>query len=162
MQEICTLAYRAETPPKGTSSSELQVVLMVVKYGKGDLGFLVSPHLLQIAQSSDLQYILDFLLDLPRRARRYPNALFRQLSRLSVGPLITHKATLTRADDKYLRAHCAEFVDLEDLTSGRAHDRRSPARESGPTPFERSAERRSLFNDPSVDDAGRVAGDPPL
>ena len=114
---FCTLEYRSSVQASDRSSSIDQVVLLVMKDGRGGLEFQAFPDLLQIVDESDLQYINDVLLDLPKRARRYPKLLFQQLSSLSLGPLITHKVGIAGVDDQYLIGACAHFVDLRNSTS---------------------------------------------
>jgi hypothetical protein len=80
-----------------------QVVLLACEDGQDGWAFLVSPDFWQVVHEGDLQIINDFRLDLSARARRYPGALFLQLSSMSVGPLVTHKVGLTGDDDRSLR-----------------------------------------------------------
>lgn len=115
-RRFVTLAYKPSAPARDVDRLDRQVVLLACEDGQDGWAFLVSPDFWQVVHEGDLQIINDFRLDLSARARRYPGALFLQLSSMSVGPLVTHKVGLTGDDDQYLIARCAEFVDLQDLT----------------------------------------------
>ena len=74
--------------------------------------FRISPNLQEWVQESDLQYIDQLLRDFCERARQHPNALFKHLSSLSVGPLVTHKVGNMDTDSEYLTTYCSNFSDL--------------------------------------------------
>jgi hypothetical protein len=78
----------------------------------GSLRFLVHPELRAIVQDNDLAYIESLILDLSERAMLNPADLFKQLSSLGVGPLVTHEAGSNIYEHPSLLNMCARFVQL--------------------------------------------------
>ena len=110
---FCALKYQPAAPLKGESSGAGQVVLLVVRGGKGELAFYFCPDLWRLASGAEFLYLKDFVLDLPRRAKRYPDLLFQQLCSMSVGPLVTHMVGVNGVDDLELISTCAQLVNLD-------------------------------------------------
>jgi hypothetical protein len=63
-------------------------------------------------QDNDLTYIDALLKDLPLRSKLHPAALFKHLSSLEVGPIVTHKTGLVSRERPYLEACCSGFHPL--------------------------------------------------
>jgi hypothetical protein len=89
------------------------VILLVLKDEKGALRLMVSPDLRTIVQGDDWAYLDPLLLDLQDRARIQPAALFKQLSSIGVGPLVTQEVGKELTDHPKLRDLPDRFIDLE-------------------------------------------------
>ena len=70
------------------------------------------PHLQTSVDKADLKYIEQLLKDLPKRARTDAQALFEQLSSLSVGPLVTANVGTCNALASDFEQICAGLVPL--------------------------------------------------
>ncbi len=81
--------------------------------GEGDLRFLVHPDLQNIVQEGDFEYIQSLLKDFLERAKREPAALFKQLSSLGIGSLVTQDVGLNLADDSSLQELSSRFSILQ-------------------------------------------------
>ena len=82
------LEYRAEEL-SGPSALE-QVVILFLRNDGGALRVFAHRDWRTIVQPRDLEYIRDILEDFRERALSAPDALFKQVSSLSVGPLTTY------------------------------------------------------------------------
>jgi hypothetical protein len=104
--QFCALEY----DPQGwciASSQKATIVLLVFKGGDGSLRFLINPKLRTIVQGKDLAYIEALLQDFLGRAKQDPAALFKQISSLGVGPLVT----------KVLGSNLVEYAFIQELAS---------------------------------------------
>ena len=80
---------------------------------------ILASHNLRLAVRHDyLRYMTDLLEDFHERAKQDPAALFRQLSSLSIGPLVTHKVGTCGVDDAYLASTCLGFVSVTAVAGG--------------------------------------------
>jgi hypothetical protein len=86
------------------------VILLVLEDGEGNLRFLVHPELHMVVMDNDLSYIESLLKDFMERAKENPAVLFKQLSSLGVGPLVTQEAGLKISDHPSLLNMCSHFV----------------------------------------------------
>jgi len=84
----------------------------VLRDQEGNLSFLVHPELRTIVQKNDLEYIEALLQDFLERAKLHPEALFKQLSSLGVGPLVAREVELSFVDYPSLREISSGFVEL--------------------------------------------------
>jgi hypothetical protein len=84
----------------------------VLRDEKGSLRFLIHPELRAVVMENDLPYIQSLLQDFHERAKLNPEALFKQLSSLGVGPLVTHKAGPSVSEYPPLLEMCSRFVQL--------------------------------------------------
>jgi hypothetical protein len=66
-----------------------------------------------IVQAEDLIYIDSLLQDFKVRAKLHPEALFKQICSLSVGPLVTQEIGLEITDHALFREISTEFVELK-------------------------------------------------
>ena len=79
---------------------------------EGNLSFLVHPELRTIVQKNDLEYLEALLQDFLERAKLHPEALFKQLSSLGVGPFVAREVELDFVDHPSLREISSGFVEL--------------------------------------------------
>ena len=84
---------------------------MVTRPSENELRIQINPQWRDFVVEIDLDYLESLLQDLKLRAAEEPEALFRQLSSLSVGPVITHDAGESLADHPQLLQLCNAFVD---------------------------------------------------
>jgi len=109
---FCALEYRAEEL-NGPSALE-QVIILFLRNNIGALRVFAHRDWRTIVQPRDQEYIQDILGDFTERAESAPDALFKQVSSLSVGPLTTY-AVGTGIDLKAnlnLLDICEKMVDL--------------------------------------------------
>lgn len=76
------------------------------------LSFFVHPDLPSIVQTEDVAYIESLLQDLPERAKLHPGELFKQLSGLNVGPILTHAVGARLSDHPPLLELCSRFSQV--------------------------------------------------
>jgi hypothetical protein len=94
------------------SSHEERVVLLVLRDETGSVTFFVNPELRSIVKGEELTYIEDLLKDFIGRAKEHPIALFKQLSSLGVGPLVTYESGLDFTECPFLVEMLPRFVQL--------------------------------------------------
>jgi len=87
------------------------IILLVLKDSRGHLRFLVHPEWLMIVTPEDADYIESLLGDFIERAKLHPEALFRQLSSLGVGPLVTHMVGREISEHPRLAELSRRFVE---------------------------------------------------
>jgi hypothetical protein len=78
-------------------------VLLVLKREDGGLRFLVHPELRTIVREEDLVYFETLLQDFLGRAKLHPEALFKQIFSLGVGPIVAQNVELRIADYSFFR-----------------------------------------------------------
>jgi hypothetical protein len=88
------------------------IILLVLEDAEDKLSFLVHPQLRMVVSGSDLSYLESLLRDFVERARLHPAALFKQLSSLGVGPLVTQEVGPRISDHPPLLELCSRFVHL--------------------------------------------------
>ena len=88
------------------------IVLLVLEDAKGNVRLLVNPELSNLMKGRDFFYLQSLLEDFPERAKRDPAALFKQLSSLGVGPLVTRETGNSISDNPALLKLCSSFVQL--------------------------------------------------
>jgi hypothetical protein len=89
-RRFCALEYRGRNWDV-SAQEEPSVILLVLEDGKSGLQFLAHPDWRRIVEAEDLDYIESLLQDFKGRAKLHPGALFKQVSSLQVGPLVTHE-----------------------------------------------------------------------
>lgn len=85
----CVLEYRTgngQSPP----GDDTRVIALATSSDKNEVEIRVHPEWEKIVKSSDRDYFRSLWRDLKVRIESDPEAVFQQLSFLSVGPLITH------------------------------------------------------------------------
>lgn len=105
--QFCVLEYR--TPDWNKAASILLIVLEDAKKG---LRFLVHPEWRSTILANDVDYVDSLLRDFLERAKVHPETLFKQLSSLGVGPLVTHATGTSISDHPTLSELCSRFVEL--------------------------------------------------
>jgi hypothetical protein len=93
-------------------SRDGKIVLLAVRDGEGGISFYVPPDLHSVVDEADLEYIREFIADLPDRARLDADALFKQLSSLTVGVLMSRGEQQWKENDDSLSAIRAGLVPL--------------------------------------------------
>jgi hypothetical protein len=105
--QFCVLEYRTRDWNKAAS-----ILLIVLEDAKKDLRFLVHPEWRSTILAEDVDYIESLLRDFVERAKVHPETLFKQLSSLGVGPLVTHATGTSISDHAGLSVLCSSFVEL--------------------------------------------------
>jgi hypothetical protein len=82
----CLLEYRTSEDVLPDSISN--IVMVVFEDCSRHLRFLIHKELSQIVPQNDLEYIESLFSDFKERVKIDPDALFKQLTSLSVGPLV--------------------------------------------------------------------------
>jgi hypothetical protein len=93
----------------GGSLKANPIILLVLEDEKGSLCFLVHPELREVVTDKDIPYIESLLKDFLERAKLNPAALFKQLSSLEVGPLVTHETGSNISDYPHIFMLCSHF-----------------------------------------------------
>lgn len=110
--QYCSLEYREQR--WGSASARFRpVVLLVFKETEGNLRFLVHPELRSIIQKEDLPYTESLLIDFLERSKQEPDALFKQLSSLGVGTLVTQDVGMDLDTNDGIRELSARFIELK-------------------------------------------------
>jgi len=99
MAQVCALKYLPL--PAMPGSPEGAAILFAVRDPEG-LRLFAHPYLKQLISEADWQYIEELLEDFENRCQETPEDLFRQLSRLSVGPLLTDSVEWRDASEEAL------------------------------------------------------------
>jgi hypothetical protein len=107
----CALEYSARDDEFLSSNIE-KVILIANRQGSGELAMRVHPNWRQITIPADHPYLEAMFHDLAERARMDSDALLKQLSSLSFGPLHTHDAGQTLADRPYLLQLYDQFMEI--------------------------------------------------
>ena len=107
--QFCALAYRAQEA-EGVPSLENVLIILVRNY-EGDSRVLTRTHWVDVVDQDDKEYIDEMLSDFEARMRREADHLLKQVSSLSVGPLITYAAGPRLVDHADLFALCGVFAD---------------------------------------------------
>jgi hypothetical protein len=84
----------------------------VLEDEEGNLRFLVHPELRAVVSGNDLPYLESLFKDFIERAELHPAALFKQLSSLGVGPLVTKEVGSNISDHPLLLKLYSRFVQL--------------------------------------------------
>ena len=109
--QFCALEYRPQDWAITTARSA-PVILLAVINQEDDLRLLAHPDLRTIVQGRDLDYIEALLPDFLERAQLHPSALFKHLSSLGVGPLVTREVGVSFADRPPLQELSSGFVQI--------------------------------------------------
>ena len=89
--KFCTLEYRAQD-----SGRISPILLILLEDAKDSLRFLVHPDWRSMVQPEDVNHINGLLGDFLERAKEQTANLFKQLSSLGVGPLVTDYQEMQR------------------------------------------------------------------
>jgi hypothetical protein len=105
--QFCALEYRT-----ADWNNAAPILLFVIEDANEGLRFLVHPDWRRIIHSEDIDYIDSLMRDFLERAKVHPGALFKQLSSLGVGSLVTHATGKRVSDHPALSELCTSFVKL--------------------------------------------------
>ena len=95
---FCALEYKSSDRNRLGPAEPLIIAVLIMPAEDGLL-LLVHPNWKQLIASEDDSYLQALFDDLKERAIVDPDGVFKQVSFLSVGPLITHATgTVARAD----------------------------------------------------------------
>jgi hypothetical protein len=86
--------------------------LLALRGEEGSLRFLIHPELRTIVQGQDLAYLESLLRDFQKRAKLHPEALFKQLSSLGIGPLVPQGVGSNLSEYPAIQTLCSKFVEL--------------------------------------------------
>ena len=109
--QFCALEHRPQNLTIGASPSA-PVILLVLRDEGGSLHFLVHPEFRTLVPPEQLDYFETLLRDFAERAKVDPEALFKQLSSLGVGPLVTKEAGSDLSEYPDLQKLSEQFVRL--------------------------------------------------
>jgi hypothetical protein len=90
----------------------MPVILIVLEDARGGLRFLVDPGWLAVVDTEDVEYIESLLRDFLEQAKEQPETLFKRLSSLGVGPLVTQETGEQISDHPSLLELSSRFVQL--------------------------------------------------
>ena len=105
--KFSALAYIAEA--FGGAST---IILIVLEEANGGLRFLVDPDWRAVVQAKDKMYVESLLSDFLERTNEQPATLFKQLSSLAVGPLVTQETGEQISNHPLLLELSSRFVQL--------------------------------------------------
>jgi hypothetical protein len=108
----CSLEYRQQSWT-GASARFRPVVLVVLMDSENRLRFLAHPALHTIIDKRDIEYVQSLMADFLERAKREPAALFKQLSSLGIGSLVTQEVGSNFDDNPSLQENSSKFVELK-------------------------------------------------
>lgn len=110
-RQFCALEYR----PQGAEIIEppvASVILLVLRDGEGNLKLMVHPELRRIVLRADTALLETLIQDFIERAKLHPEQLFKHLSSLGVGPLVTKEVGSSLSDHPHLMELRTQFVEL--------------------------------------------------
>jgi hypothetical protein len=103
---FCALEYVRQ------DSCRVSPILLVLEDANGSLRFLVRPDWCSIVKPEDVKYLDSLLEDFRERAIEQPAPLFKQLSSLGVGPLVTQETGQQISDHPHLLELFSRFVQV--------------------------------------------------
>ena len=103
------LKYRR--PGLALESSAAAVLLLVVHRG-AELSFFLSRQIDGQVSAADSRYLRELIPDLTERARKEPDAVFKQLQQLGVGPLVADEPVMEEVSEEVIRQHYPELEPL--------------------------------------------------
>lgn len=87
-------------------------MLFVLRNERGRLCFLVHPNLRTVVREEHLDYFRCLLADFLERANLHPAELFKQVSSLGVGRLVTQEVGYCLSEFPHLLEISSQFVKL--------------------------------------------------
>jgi hypothetical protein len=88
------------------------LVLLLLRSTKEGLRLLVHPELHAIVLPEDFEFVKSLLRDFGLRTQLHPADLFKHLSSLEHGPLITQHVGADLSDFPHIEKQCAQFVPI--------------------------------------------------
>jgi hypothetical protein len=110
--QFCVLEYKPHNQA-AVSMRLAPILLLVLRNEKGSLNILVHPDWRSIVQYEDLEYFDCLFRDFLERAETDPDDLFKQVSSLGVGPIVTKDIGMNLQERPFLQRLFAELVNLE-------------------------------------------------
>lgn len=107
MTKFCAVEYRVQSP-----ADTSPIILLAFEDAQGRVRILVHPNWRSFVQPEDVTYINDLLGDFLERTTENAAELFKQLTSLAVGPLVTQKTGDRISDYPDFVELCSEFVEL--------------------------------------------------
>jgi hypothetical protein len=109
---FCTLEYRPQD--RDTASTQgTTIAMLVFRPTDNNLQLLVHPKFRTIVQEEDLVYIETLLMDLFERAERGAATLFKQISSLGVGPLVTQEVGTSLLESPSVQKIYSQFIEYK-------------------------------------------------
>jgi hypothetical protein len=90
----------------------MPIIVIVLKDASGGLRFVVDPRWRTVICSEDVEYMESLLRDFLERAKEQPATLFKQLSSLDVGPIVTQETGEQISDYPALLELSSRFVQI--------------------------------------------------
>jgi hypothetical protein len=87
--------------------------MLVFRPTDNNLQLLVHPKFRTIVQEEDLVYIETLLMDLFERAERGAATLFKQISSLGVGPLVTQEVGTSLLESPSVQKIYSQFIEYK-------------------------------------------------
>jgi hypothetical protein len=87
-------------------------VLLVLKEEGRQLRLLVHPEWRRIVEGEDIDYLESLFKDFVERAKLHPETLFKQISSLAVGSIVTQETGESLDDYPLLLELSSKFVNL--------------------------------------------------
>jgi hypothetical protein len=107
LSRFSALEYRAQG-----GAIAAPVILLVLDDAKGNLLFFVNPDWREIVEEADISYLESLFQDFIERSKLHPDALFKQLSGLGVGSLVTQRVGEDISAHSGLRELLSRFDQL--------------------------------------------------
>jgi hypothetical protein len=108
----CTLAYCAPQECVSASVNDSNTLLLVTLLDDGEMRILVNPEWRSFVKEQDLGYLEELFESFIERVSEDPSVLFKQLSSLSVGPIVTKSAGMKAYTDLLGDPQYGHFVEL--------------------------------------------------
>lgn len=110
--EYCTLAYCALQECARASVNDSNTLLLATLHDNSEMQILVNPDWRSFVQKQDSDYLEELFESFIKRVREDPLALFKQLTSLSVGPIVTKCAGTMAYSDLLGDPQYGHFVEL--------------------------------------------------
>ena len=115
--QFCALGYLSQRP-QHELSAERQILLIVTMTEAGEMSLLQNPEWKNIVQPLDHSYFSDIWADFDVRAKTDPEALFKQVTSLSVGPLIAYISGTSLWSRPELQSLSQSFIEISRSLNG--------------------------------------------
>jgi hypothetical protein len=110
--EYCTLAYSVPQECARASVNGSNTLLLAMLHDNDEMQILVHPDWRSLVQEQDLDYLDELFESFIERVSEDPLALFKQLTSLSVGPIVTKCAGTKAYSDLLGDPQYGHFVEL--------------------------------------------------
>jgi hypothetical protein len=86
--------------------------VLLVEHASGSVLLFAAPGFRAIVEADDLPFLDRLLKDFSARSAEGPAELFRQVSALSMGPIVTQQVGVLVAEREHIESCCAGFERL--------------------------------------------------